>query len=168
MSVLSAGTLPGFETAEKIARFIELPRGWHYGRGVPPSRDIARDALRILFRASLLGFKETDAFAGADGEIQVTAYHGPFYLEFTVDPDEGVRFVREDGDEETARIPNLSLAQALSILDDTWADVCRSLGLSTAATTTRESGGFKISLSSIPKMVQASLPSNMIVEYEPA
>lgn len=167
-SVLTASTLLVLETATKIARFQELPQGWHYGRGVPPSRDVVIDALRLVYKAAWTGFSETDAFVGADGEIQVTVYHGPLYLEFTIDPDEGVRFVREDGEVETARRPNLSLAEALLILEDSWTEVCLSSGLSTTATTTPERGGFKTSLSSIPKTVRASLSSNMIAEYEPA
>jgi hypothetical protein len=164
--VITATTLQA-DTAAKIARFMELPRGWHYGRGVPSSRDTALNALRIVFGASLMGFTETDAFAGADGEIQVTIYHGDVYLEFTVDPDEGIRFVREDGEAETARTPNLSLAEALTILKDSWTDVCHSSGLSTAATTTREREDFLTSLSRIPKTVQASLSLSRIAQYEP-
>jgi hypothetical protein len=118
--------------------------------------------------AALLGFAETDAFAGADGEIQVAIYHGDVYLEFTVDPDERVRFVREDGEVETARRPNLSLVEAISTLKDSWTDVCHSSGLSTATTTIPERGGFKTSLSRIPKTVQASLSWNKIAPYEPA
>ena len=167
--MITATTLQGaLETTKKISRFLELPRGWHYGRGVSPSRGVVRDALRLHFGAVMMGFTETDAFVGAEGEVQVTFYRGPLYLEFTLDPDEGVRFVREDGDTETARIPNLSLAEALSILKDSWMDVCHLSGLSTAETTTPEREGFKTSLSRIPKTVQASLSWNRIAQYETA
>ncbi|MEZ4733902.1 MAG: hypothetical protein R3E79_42970 [Caldilineaceae bacterium] len=43
----------------------------------------------------MLGFHETDAFPGLNGEVMVTVYQGSDYWEFTLEPTETITFVYE-------------------------------------------------------------------------
>lgn len=61
-------------TEKKIKSFAKKVVGWHYGQGVPPSERRVSMALDYLFILQVLGFHETDAFPGIDGEIMVRAY----------------------------------------------------------------------------------------------
>lgn len=88
------------QTAEKIRSFRELPTGWHYGNGNAPSDETIQKALTLNSELALSGFSKTNAFPGIEGEIQVTAYHGPLYLEFTIEPDKGITFIYEHNGEE--------------------------------------------------------------------
>jgi len=67
--ILRTGT-PG-----KILGFTELPTGWHYGNGGPISVDVVQIALDLNAYLVSSGLINTDAFPGANGEIQLTAYH---------------------------------------------------------------------------------------------
>jgi hypothetical protein len=130
-------------TIRKIRQFQNLPSGWYYGAGIAPSRETINIALGLVTKSINAGFNENNAFAGPDGEIQVTVYHGNTYLEFTVDPDLSIRFVRENGDTEVERVPDLSLDNALTRLEDFEIEVWRSLGSSTATTMTPERDVFR-------------------------
>jgi hypothetical protein len=78
---------PDSETAKKIRGFGHLPQGWHYGRGGPAEQKTIEVALAYLWYFSALGFFETNAFTGADGEIMVSAYRSSHCVEVTVDVD---------------------------------------------------------------------------------
>jgi len=108
--------LSGESTADKIRSFRQLPEGWHYGEGGPPAERTVTSALAICRAAHNYGFLRTDAFPGIGGEIRVTAYEGPQYLEFTVAPDLRITFVRELDNVEVASEENLSLEQTESKL----------------------------------------------------
>jgi hypothetical protein len=142
-------------TLAKIREFGKLPQGWHYGRGVPPTQAVIDRAAEIVLRSMVAGLEDTDAFIGTDGEIQITAYHKNIYLEFTVEPGDVIRFVREEGDQETQRVDGLCPADAFSILKNYELETWRSSGSYTATTTTRKRDGFRTSPSRIPAMVPA-------------
>ena len=74
-------------TLIKIERFCDLPVGWDYGRGGPISSDTIRNAKKIYHNISVVGFHRTDAFAGAAGEVLVTAYYGKNYIAITIEAD---------------------------------------------------------------------------------
>jgi hypothetical protein len=67
-----------FPTITKIDSFASLPAGWDYGEGVPASVNTVSLARDIFYELMQLGFTRTDAFPGADGGIQLTAYEGDF------------------------------------------------------------------------------------------
>ena len=108
--------LSGESTEDKIRSFMQLPEGWHYGEGGPPAQRTVNSALAIFRAAHNYGFLRTDSFPGIGGEIRVTAYQGPHYLEFTVAADRRITFVRELDNVEVACEENLSLGQAKSML----------------------------------------------------
>ncbi|MGH9842264.1 MAG: hypothetical protein ACREEM_26230 [Blastocatellia bacterium] len=116
MSILSATQDHVAQTTAKILGFGELPVGWHYGGGVPPAEPTIAAALRLNREAEELGFEKTNAFPGIEGEIQVTAYLGSLCLEFTVERDGGITFVKEQDDQEIAYESALTLDEAIGRL----------------------------------------------------
>src|SRR5580704_1477234 len=78
---------PLSRTKDKIRSFRNLPQGWNYGRGGPAAEQTVQIAQDYLWMFMTLGFVETDAFPGVDGEIMVTAYLGRHCVEVTVEPD---------------------------------------------------------------------------------
>jgi hypothetical protein len=123
------------QTTQKIKSFRDLPVGWHYGSGVPPTDETIRKALLLNAEAGFAGFRKTNAFPGTDGEIQVTAYHESIYLELMLELDGRVIFIYEHNDKEIA-YEGLTLNEAIARIRTfrglTWA----LSGLSTSGTTT--------------------------------
>jgi len=104
-------------TEKKINSFKFLPVGWHYGNGIPPSDKVLGWASRLNLYAELAGFEATDVFPGIDGEIMLTVYHGDIYLEFSIEVDGSINYIREQGDKEVDSKENISLHQATSYIE---------------------------------------------------
>ncbi len=83
-------------TVDKIFSFKQLDNGWCYGEGITITDEIIEKAIRLEARARLVGFSETDAFPGLNGEISVALYFQTHYFEFTFDVNGTVVFVHED------------------------------------------------------------------------
>ena len=115
-----------------------MANGWHYGGGVPPQEKIRNIALTLNREARIVGFTQTDAFPGIDGEIQFTVYEGDDYLEFTINVDGRITFVWEKGDEEVEYVERLSLRTALQKLGEIREKEWPSLGSSTYSIMTVE------------------------------
>ena len=105
-------------TERKIRGFKRLQKGWHYGEGRPFGDNIINAAISLHKEALRLGFFETDAFPGANGEIMVTIYRHEHYLEFIIERDLTVTFSREDGDDETRYEEGLTLNNAIRVIRD--------------------------------------------------
>src|SRR5688500_3315166 len=60
-------------TSEQINSFLNLPKGWHYGSGVPMSEITTEIALEFNEYAENYGLV-TEAFPGVDGEILLCVY----------------------------------------------------------------------------------------------
>lgn len=106
------------ETEQKIRSFRSLSPGWHYGSGVAPTNDMIAKAVQYEALYRLLGYPITDAFPGADGEIMVTAYHGDFYVELTLETDGSFRFACEAPGSNEVYIEGLLAFQAMHRLFD--------------------------------------------------
>ena len=148
--------MPAAGTAEKIKRFRNLPTGWHYGEGVLPSRGVVNAALQIHANAVIAGLMDTDAFLGISGEVRVTAYSPFTDLEFTVEPNGSITFVREDRrtGTETDYRQNLLLRDVLSILSDVGRELWASFGFSTTGTTITALDAFNPWFSETRRMVR--------------
>lgn len=147
-------------TIRKIEGFTRLPLGWHYGEGVPASRLIAQRAVLFLSRPTMvLGSVQTDAFPGINGEIQVTIYHGPTYLELTIEPNGSITFVREENDAETEYQQDLSSQEADERLSQFEREIWDSFGSSTTATTIRLSDVLKALPSKPPPQRETLIPA---------
>ena len=99
-------------TKRKIREFKELAQGWHFGEGVPIEQSILDAGIALNREAIRLGFLETDAFPGINGEVMLTIYSDDHYLEFTLETDSNVTFYREKDDEEVAYQEGLSFQDA--------------------------------------------------------
>lgn len=87
-------------TARVISKFAVLPKGWHYGEGGPiPLENIAA-AQEVLSRFLGFGWIKTGAFAGAGGELLITAEVGEYSIEFTIEADLMASLVVERRGEE--------------------------------------------------------------------
>lgn len=114
----SAGT--GFEailkTVKKVNSFAALPLGWHYGTGGPASRSIIEKSLEYIAHFVSLGFSKTDAFAGEDGQVLVSAYMDEYCLEITIETDHSFTVSCDFQGSSKFFEPDLSEAVALNEL----------------------------------------------------
>src|SRR5688572_19040410 len=99
-------------TEKKIQSFKKLENGWHYGEGGPLEQAVIDNAILLNKEAIRLGFYETDAFPGVNGEIMFTIYFGNQYLEFIIEPVGNVTFSYEEEDEEVDYQEGLSFSDA--------------------------------------------------------
>jgi hypothetical protein len=99
-------------TALKIDSFSALSVGWHYGRGGPISHLVISTAKELYYFLLLVGFTETDAFAGADGEILLTGYHEGHYIAIMIEPCGVVSVTHEHAGEEVTSEEELELQGA--------------------------------------------------------
>jgi hypothetical protein len=104
-------------TLRKISSFQLLPIGWDYGRGVPASTSTAERARSIYNSFTQLGFVETDAFPGSDGEIMVTAYKDDYYLECLVEIDGTYTIIAEKNRSEFLESSHVQERDALSAIN---------------------------------------------------
>jgi hypothetical protein len=152
--------LPATEkTAAKISSFAHLPRGWHYGKGVPAHPDTVRIATEYLLTLTALLFEETDAFPGADGEILVSAYRGKHCVEVTVETDRSFAVSHQlDGAERfhAAELSGINASLALlKIARDIEQEECGTSIWSTLNTMTTTLGG-SIALPSKAQAMEAA------------
>ena len=103
-------------TEKKINSFRNLPVGWHYGSGIAPLAKVLDLAIRLNQCAGLMGFEATDAFPGIDGEVLLTVYDGDVYLEFSIEVDGSINYIREQGDKEVDSDDKISLLQAINYI----------------------------------------------------
>ncbi|SRR5216684_6968634 len=155
MSLVTTATrIPGLETAQKIWGFLKYPNGWHFGDGSTPSRAKVKEALILNNAAAKVGL-QTNAFLGTEGEVRLTIYHQHIYLQLTIEGDNSVEYVREEGEIETARTPGLRLNEALSILENFEIELCLSSVSSTATSTIQSKDTSKTLPSKRPDVGQA-------------
>jgi hypothetical protein len=154
-------------TAQKIMAFRSLPRGWHYGSGVPASPAAFRAALHLLTTAIFGGFGDTDAIPGFNGEIQLFVYHKSSVLEFTIQANGVIDYRREEGDEPHTTRDGLTTEEALDILQEFETEVWRSSGSSTASTIFDADGDLAASRSRTQTTAREFLSSSWTASKEP-
>jgi len=103
-------------TQKKINSFKALPVGWHYGSGIAPLAKVLDLAIQLNQCAGLMGFEATDASTGIDGEVMLTVYDGDIYLEFSIEVDCSINYIREQGDKEVDSEEKISLLQAINYI----------------------------------------------------
>lgn len=103
-------------TVRKLRSFEQLPVGWHYGSGGPASRTVIDAAVSLYEQMVSLGLTRTDAFPGAEGEIQVTAYHRQHFVAVTIDPHLAYTVCHEDGDVDCCEVEGGNRAEAIEQL----------------------------------------------------
>lgn len=104
-------TLSAPRTLTKLDRFKDLEAGWKFGRGGPISEPVIARAKAIYSALMALGLHRTDAFAGADGEVLVTAYYLKNYVSIEIDPSGMYSLVHEHDKKECCDFETLNLEQ---------------------------------------------------------
>jgi hypothetical protein len=128
-------------TARKIEGFRSLPVGWHYGSGGPIS-DAVISTVRELYGFLLqIGLSQTDAFAGADGEVLLTAYHEQHYIATTVEPNGVISVSHESAGVEVTSDEDLNVKGAKGSLLAVARKIWSLSASSTQGTLTRYVGG---------------------------
>ena len=122
-------------TERKIRSFRELPQGWRYGEGVPFTQDALDRAVSLHRVALQLGFTDTDAFPGANGEIMLAIYAAQHCLEFTLEIDTSITYVHEQNDREVCYQEELTPQQAIARIEELKNELWMQSGSSTKATT---------------------------------
>ena len=111
-------------TTEKIMAFRRLRDGWHYGEGYFLDESVVNSALELHKRILSLGFYDTDAFPGIEGNIILTVSSGAECLAFTLMSNGDIQYCREIHDIEVCEEASLTIPQAENILrnfrQETW------------------------------------------------
>ena len=148
-----------YQTIQKVRGFGELPNGWHFGSGRAPSADTLATAKQVLSSIEQLGFDQTDAFPGVDGEVLLTVYNELDYYEFTVECDGYITFLYERNGEDIIYQEGLTLSESLSRLADYEAVTWDSQELFTSDIMTLQGVISKASVLRIPAMAAESRSS---------
>ncbi len=99
------------DTGKKIQSFSRLRQGWHFGEGSAPSETLIKKAIELDGLAQSLGFTDTDAFPGPNGEVRYCVYDGPNYYEFTLEIDGSVTTVIESDATELESVASFEEAR---------------------------------------------------------
>jgi hypothetical protein len=110
-------------TESKIRSFSTLQNGWHYGEGKAPSREMIDVAIGWNGVLNWLSFSNTDAFPGIDGEIMVTAYSGPHYIEILIET-VGISVTYEKNGRELSSVERLGTGKAYAELLRIVGEIC--------------------------------------------
>ena len=141
---------PNSTTAAKIRSFGNLPDGWHYGSGSGSPAWVVRAALDLLYQFMMLGFSETNAFIGGEGQIMVTAYRGDHCVEVTVELDNTLSVAHQLQGVDVSFSPEILKSQAYAelarVVGSIDQDKCDTFGLLTSTTLIAGQGNFGNSL----------------------
>jgi hypothetical protein len=118
-------------TAEKIDSFSTLPKKWYYGSGAPPQHDTIESALWWNSKLIGAGFDKTDAFPGVNGEIMVTGYSGPHYIEVLVEPNLRIDLIYEINKQEQIHLECVTTFDAYKTLEQVTGGICNISAYST-------------------------------------
>lgn len=102
------------ETQLKMDAFKDLKPGWHYGQGHSPSEALIQKAKAIAKMLQMEFFCLVDTFLGIEGEIQVTAYPGQYFIEVNLLNDGNLElYVELIDQEEIIDLENLSMVELM-------------------------------------------------------
>jgi hypothetical protein len=100
------------ETALKILSFAYLPTGWDYGCGGPIEEEVRNLGLAWNSFFHSVGYLETDAFPGGDGELVVASGYGDHYFEIIVETDATISLAYDFAGKQVFYRPNISFYEA--------------------------------------------------------
>lgn len=80
----------------KIRELENLPRGWRFGKGIPPTTHAA-DVARSLYQEFAFLQLKADAFPGVDGSLSLVFYAGETCMELDISPKGGIDLYVEEG-----------------------------------------------------------------------
>jgi hypothetical protein len=114
----ASGRIVTNRTAERIRGFSSLSADWHYGEGKAISEPIIEAALGWNSALLSFGFTTTDAFPGASGEVMITGYYGPHYIEILFETDASVTLTYEIDNREKKCLERVSTNEAYAALQE--------------------------------------------------
>ena len=120
-AALASSNVTDSPLENKIASYMNLQEGWHYGEGGPIPVETIRAALELVRFLSPLATK-IDSVPGANREVVVAADLAGEYIEVVIRPDQSCMLIR-DSDESDIYM-TLSLSQVKKTLSDVWRDQC--------------------------------------------
>jgi hypothetical protein len=130
----------------RILSFMSRPKGWKYGKGVPPTPKVVGSALVIAAHLMRLEAKKTGAFLAEDGGIVVTGYFSNWTSEVLCNQDGKFELVVEaEGEEKQCEIVT-DIRDAIRLLDGQvvlWGEKKSSSGSFTLTTLTSTGGNFR-------------------------
>lgn len=136
-------------TLMKLESFAELPEGWHYGRGGPISKETLLLAKELHAQIIQLALSPTDAFPGADGEVQLTAYPKNHFISLTIEPTGEISLCHELDGVEQRTIEAAQRKDIIKALHEISGSIWSISASSTPGTlTTSDSGSARLHLSS--------------------
>jgi len=110
------------KTSEKINSFLKLSKGWHFCEGESPKPEIVSLA-RIINDAFINSqFPKTNAYCGANGEIQVNGYTDNLNIEIIIGVDKKIDLFIEISNHENY-YENLGIEDILSLINK-WGMKC--------------------------------------------
>lgn len=111
-----------------ILSFASLPRGWHFGRGIPIPRKVISDALYIKSKMVDLGATTIEAFPKISGSIVVSAIKGEDSVDITCYGNGKYDFYVERANQELIDVSKTSFSRLaaqvrfLGWRETTWSD----------------------------------------------
>jgi hypothetical protein len=104
------------DTDRKIASFANLRPGWDYGSGGPIPVETRDLALAWNYFLKSLGFLDTDAFPGSDGEVIVAAGYGDHYFEVIIEPNHTISVGYDFKNKQVLYKPQMSPEDAAQLV----------------------------------------------------
>ena len=104
--------------AAEILSFLRLPKGWHYGHGVPATAECALQALQFFRLMRDLAFERFEAFPETAGGILLSSFRGESVVEilFRADGRFDVTVEQADSFAELESAENVDKVTALGII----------------------------------------------------
>src|SRR5689334_2179500 len=98
---------------KRLISFSSLPKGWHFGSGVPPSGETVRMAITIVLAMQQAGAQKFEAFPAENGGILISGYNGSDMMEVFCAPTRAFSFALEVDDEEVEYLEGLDLNEVM-------------------------------------------------------
>jgi hypothetical protein len=114
---------------QRLFEFSNLPVGWHFGGGIPPSEDTIHQASKILCDLSRFPFKKVDVVPGVDGEVQIFATFDSISFEITLQTPSQGTLVVEGGNREICYLERKSPDEISELLREYAHALCIGSGI---------------------------------------
>lgn len=115
--------LEAYSIEQKLRSFGELPEGWDFGEGSPPTQEIIEQAIDIFKLGKTYDLK-CEVFAIGEGEIEVSLFKGEQFFDILIRNDTTMEFTYEfgvgDNYEEIENIVNISREEIEQKLINMW------------------------------------------------
>lgn len=115
------GLLPFLSSSEvapitELVAFLSLPHGWHFGDGLPASRQAVHAALAMRTVLQASGAQNFEVFPAVDGGVAIAGYNGQEMIEVFCEPEGHFGFLYEIDGEEKCASENLDMKSALALI----------------------------------------------------